>query len=88
MAEENKVVAAMACLRAAGALVEILGALLMLKCSRVSAALRINAVLGLLGPAVVALVCALGLSGIAGRVSWVKMFIILCGSMLIVAATR
>ncbi|MGE5592685.1 MAG: DUF2619 domain-containing protein [Betaproteobacteria bacterium] len=88
MAAEDKVVAAMACLRAAGALVEVLGAFLMLRCSHVSAALRINAVLGLLGPAVLALVCALGLSGIAGRVSWVKLFIILCGSMLIVAGTR
>lgn len=88
MTGEERVVAAMACLRAAGAMVEVLGAFLMLRCSRISAALKINAALGILGPAVLVLVCALGLSGIVGRVSWVKLFIILCGTMLVVAGTR
>ncbi|MGE5574387.1 MAG: DUF2619 domain-containing protein [Bacillota bacterium] len=85
---EQRVVAAMACLRAVGAVVEILAAALMLRCSRVAVALKINAVLGILGPVVLVLVCALGISGLVGRVSWVKLFIILCGTMLIMVGSR
>ncbi|MDI7247340.1 MAG: DUF2619 domain-containing protein [Bacillota bacterium] len=85
---EHRVVAAMACLRAAGAVVEILAAVLMLRCSRVAAALKINAALGILGPVVLAVVCALGVSGLVGRVSWVKLFVILCGTMLIMVGAR
>ncbi|MCR4402296.1 MAG: YqhV family protein [Firmicutes bacterium] len=88
MTGEEKVVASMACLRAAGAVVEILGALLMLKCGRVTTGLRINAVLGALGPVVLTLVCGLGLSSIVGRVSWVKLLIILCGAMLVLVGAR
>ncbi len=85
---EERVVAAMACLRVVGAVVEVLAAFVMLRCSRVSVALKINAALGVLGPAVLVMVCALGLSGLAGRVSWVKLFVILCGTMLIMVGTR
>ncbi|MGE5588508.1 MAG: DUF2619 domain-containing protein [Clostridia bacterium] len=88
MTGEEKVVAAMACLRAAGALVEVFGALLMLRCGRIATGLRINAILGALGPVVLALVCGLGLSGIVGRVSWVKLLITLCGAMLIMVGAR
>ncbi|MEW5866513.1 MAG: YqhV family protein [Bacillota bacterium] len=88
MAGEDRIVEAMAFLRAVGAGVEILAALLMLKFNRVSSALRINAVLGLFGPVILVTVSALGLAGLVGRVSWVKAFVILCGTMLIIAGTR
>lgn len=88
MSTEHSIVEAMACLRAAGAMIEILAALLMLRCSRVAPALRINAILGLVGPVVLMAVSALGLTAVVGRVSWVKAFVILCGTMLMIVGTR
>ncbi len=88
MATRDRIVEAMALVRVAGAGMEILAALLMLRLNRVSSALRINAVLGVLGPVVLLAVSALGLAGLVGRVSWSRMFVILCGTALILVGTR
>jgi len=78
----------MAYLRVIGAGVEIAAAILMLKMNTIEAALRINAVLGLLGPVVLIAVSALGLWGLVGRVSFTKLVMTLCGAILIIAGTR
>ncbi len=84
---ENPVVL-MSCLRVIGAGVEIAAAILMLKINTIETALRINAVLGLLGPVVLIAVSALGLWGLVERVSLAKLVMILCGSILIIIGTR
>jgi hypothetical protein len=78
----------MSYLRVIGAGVEIAAAILMLRINTIEAALRINAVLGLLGPVVLIAVSALGLWGLVERVSLAKLVIILCGSVLIIIGTR
>ena len=80
-------VALMSYLRLIGAGVEIVAAVLMVKMNTVEAALRINAILGLLGPVVLIAVSALGLWGLVGRVSWIKLVMTLCGAILIIAGT-
>lgn len=80
-------VALMSYLRLIGAGVEIVAAVLMVKMNTVEAALRINAILGLLGPVVLIAVSALGLWGLVGRVSWIKLIMTLCGAILIIAGT-
>mgnify|MGYP000972054829 CR=1 FL=1 len=78
----------MSYLRMIGAGVEIAAAVLMLKINTIEAALRINAVLGLLGPVVLIAVSALGLWGLVGRVSFAKLAITLLGCILIIIGTR
>ena len=80
-------VALMSYLRLIGAGVEIVAAVLMVKMNTVEAALRINAILGLVGPVVLIAVSALGLWGLVGRVSWIKLIMTLCGAILIIAGT-
>ena len=77
----------MSYLRVFGAAAEITAAIFMLKINQVETALRINAILGLLGPIVLLAVSALGLWGLVGRVSLTKIAIILSGCILIVIGT-
>jgi hypothetical protein len=78
----------MAYIRVIGAGAEIAAAILMMKMNTVEAALRINAILGLLGPVVLISVSALGLWGLVERVSLAKLALVLCGSILIIIGTR
>lgn len=78
----------MSCFRVIGAGVEIAAAILMLKLNTIESALRINAILGLLGPVVLIAVSALGVSGLIGRVSLTKLIMTLCGAILIIVGTR
>ncbi|NMB12989.1 MAG: DUF2619 domain-containing protein, partial [Firmicutes bacterium] len=55
---------------------------------RVESALRINAVLGIVGPMILTAVCLLGLAGLAGRISLIKLAIIGTGVVLILFGTR
>lgn len=72
----NKIVFAMAMLRCLSASIELTAALLMLKFGRVETALKINAVLAMVGPSIMVLVTILGLVGLAGKVSLSKLGII------------
>ncbi len=84
---ENPVVL-MSYRRVLGAGGEIAAAILMLRINTIEAALRINAVLGLLGPVVLIAVSALGLWSLVERVSFAKLAITLCGCILIIIGTR
>ena len=79
----DKIVFAMATLRCISASIELTAAFLMLKFGRVETALKINAVLALVGPSVMSLVTVLGLAGLAGKVSISKIAIIFSGVVLI-----
>ncbi|HEY8426441.1 MAG TPA: DUF2619 domain-containing protein [Limnochordales bacterium] len=82
---EERVVSAMALLRLLSATLEITAAILMVRSGRVADALRINGLLGLVGPLVLATVTALGLVGLAeaGRLSPVRMATLAVAVLLI-----
>lgn len=68
----DKVVAWMATLRLMSGSAEIIAALIMLRLNQVDKALAVNSALALVGPTVLVLTTAIGLSGIAGQLSWNK----------------
>lgn len=85
--EESDVVRNMACLRMLAGVIEFSAALFMLKCGRISTALRINSLLGLIGPCVLLTVTLIGLYGLIGKVSFLKLALILAAVSVIFFAT-
>ncbi|HEY8498701.1 MAG TPA: DUF2619 domain-containing protein [Limnochordales bacterium] len=85
---EERVVSGMAVLRLLSASIEIAAAVLMVRSGRVADAVRINGVLGLVGPVVLASVTALGLVGLAGagRLSPARMATLAAAVALILAS--
>ncbi|MCL4426578.1 MAG: YqhV family protein [Firmicutes bacterium] len=84
----DRVVLGMAALRFLSSLIEFTAAFLILaKFNRVEQAVRVNALLGLVGPTIFLLVSGLGLLGLAGRVSWEKMALILLGILFVLVGT-
>jgi hypothetical protein len=79
----DKIVFGMAGLRLLSATIEFTAAMLMLKFGRVETAFKINAVLALIGPAILLTVTSLGLVGLAGKVSTGGMCLIILGVALI-----
>jgi len=79
----DKIVAGMAGVRVLSAAIEFTAAMLMLKFGKVETAFKINAVLALVGPTVLLTVTSLGLIGLAGKVSFSGMAIIILGVTLI-----
>jgi hypothetical protein len=80
---QDKYVCGMALIRILSAAIEFSAALLMFKLNRVDQALKVNAVLALVGPTIFMSVTAVGLFGLAGKVSLQKMLIIILGVGLI-----
>lgn len=78
----------MALTRMLSALVELTAALWMLRVGQVEGALRINGLLGLVGPLVLALTTALGLAGLAGHVPPWRLAVVAAGVLLILWGTR
>jgi hypothetical protein len=78
----------MAAIRLLSASIEITAALLMLRLNRVEAALRINGVLGLVGPTILIAVTLLGVVGLAGRIAPAKIVLIFAGVYLILYGSR
>lgn len=79
----DKHVLGMAMLRLLSASIELSAVLLMLKLNRVEDALRINAALSLVGPTILLAVTAVGLAGLAGRVPFTRLVLIVAGVALI-----
>ncbi|WP_227763097.1 YqhV family protein [Zhaonella formicivorans] len=79
----DKHVAGMAILRIISGIIEFSAAMLMLKLNRVDQALKVNAVLAVIGPTIMMSVMALGIIGLAGKVSLQKMLFIILGVGLI-----
>ena len=78
----------MAAMRFVSAATEITAAVLMLRAGRVETALRINGLLGLVGPVVLVSVSLLGVAGMAGRIPAGRVVLILIGVYLIIAGSR
>lgn len=78
-------VSGMALLRLLSASVELAAAVLMMRSGRVADAMRINAVLGVVGPLVLASVTLLGLAGLATRLSPVRMGMLALAVLLILS---
>jgi len=74
-------------MRVISSLIEFCGAVLFLKFNNVETALRINAVLGIIGPLFFTLISFLGLYSLAGKVSLVKLLIIFAGIILVIIGT-
>jgi hypothetical protein len=82
----EKVVMAMGLLRILSGSIEISAALLMLKLNSIEKALLVNSSLVLVGPIILILTTSIGLSGIAGEISYTKIFLVFCGIGLILYA--
>ncbi len=83
MTKYLSIVFAMGMLRVLSGCIELTAAALMLYFNRVETALKINAVLAMIGPTIMILVTTLGIIGISHQVSLGKMLTILCGVTLI-----
>lgn len=75
----EKIVLAMGLLRILSGSIEMTAALLMLKFNSIEKALLINTSLVLVGPIILILTTSLGLSGIAGEISYYKILLIFFG---------
>jgi len=80
---KDKVVFGMAVMRFLSSMIELTAALLFLKYDSIEKALKINALLALIGPTVMTVVMVMGLAGLSGRISFNKFSIILTGVVLI-----
>ena len=75
----DKYVSWMAILRLLSGSVEITAALIMLRMNQVDKALVVNSTLALVGPTILILTTAIGLTGMAQQLSWGKLGWIGCG---------
>jgi hypothetical protein len=85
---ELRIVVSMALLRLLAGSIEITAALLMLKFGRVQTAIKINGVLGLIGPVILTLVSSLGIIGLAQQIPLSKLVTVALGVILIFVGTR
>ncbi len=88
MTTELRAVLTMALLRLLAGTIEITAGLLMLKFGRVQTALKINSMLGLIGPIILTLVGTIGLIGLSNQLSWSKLVLTALGVLLIFLGTR
>ena len=83
----DPILISMAIMRVISSLIELTAAFLFLKSKSVETALRINATLGLIGPLIFMGVSLLGITGISGKVSFIRLVIILTGVLLVLIGT-
>lgn len=88
MTTEQRAVLTMTLLRLIAGTIEISAGLLMLKIGRVQTALKINSVLGLIGPIILTLVGTVGLIGLSSELSWSRLALTALGVLLIFLGTR
>ena len=88
MGDESRTVFQMAVMRMIAGSIEITAALLMLRFGRVATALRINGVLGMIGPVILMTVSALGILGMSYQVSPRKLILLVMGVCVIFLGTR
>ena len=79
----DKVVFGMAVMRLLSSSIELTAALLILKFDSIQTALKINAVLALIGPTIMTVVMIIGLTGLSGKIPLRNFLIILLGVALI-----
>lgn len=84
----EKAIIGMAALRLLSGTIEICAALLFLKVNDTAKALIINSGLALVGPLILISTTAIGLVGLADRISWQKMAWVLAGVTCILIGLR
>ncbi len=84
----DRYVLGMTAIRLLSGSIEIAAALLMLRFANVATAFRINGVLGLTGPIIFMSASAVGLLGLAGKISLGRLVIVLAGVFLILIGVR
>ncbi len=84
----DRTVGSMAGLRILSSVIEAAAALTMLHYNDIRAALRINAVLGLVGPMILIIVTSIGLYSAADQLSLGRILLVLAGLGLILVGTR
>lgn len=88
MNDALQLVASMAFLRLISGSLELLAAILMVRYRSVETALRINGVLGLLGPMILVLVNLLGITGLATKILPHRLALVVMGVLCILLGTR
>lgn len=78
----------MAIIRGAAGALELAAAFYMWRLGRISAALRVNAFLGAIGPLALIGASVFGLGGLVGRLSWGRLVVMAVGIALFLSATR
>ncbi|MEW6523844.1 MAG: DUF2619 domain-containing protein [Bacillota bacterium] len=84
----NRTVLVMFAIRFAFGLFNLAAAAFMLRLGRIDSAVRINALIGSIGPVVFLVVSALGLLGLAAAVSPAKLALVGAGVVLMFLGTR
>ncbi|MBN6186270.1 YqhV family protein [Aneurinibacillus sp. BA2021] len=84
----EKAIVGMATLRLLSGSLEVLAALMIIKVNQVEKALLINSSLALVGPPVLLLTTAIGLAGMADRISLAKILWISIGIVCILIGVR
>ncbi len=85
---ELRTIRIMAALRFLSSAIECCAAIYILRLFQVEDALRVNALLGMVGPTILVLVTLVGLVGIAERLSWERIGLVVVAVVLIFVATR
>lgn len=85
---EVRTVRIMAALRFLSSAIECAAAVYILRLFRIEDALRVNAVLGMVGPTILILVTLIGLVGIAERLSIERIVLVVVAVILVFVATR
>ncbi len=88
MLTELRIVMSMALFRLLAGSIEITAALLMLRFGSVHTAMKINAVLGMIGPTILIIVSTLGLIGLSAQLPLHKMILVGLGVLCIFLGTR
>lgn len=81
-------VAAMAAIRMLFGLISLSGGYLMLRFNDLQQAVRINGIIGSIGPVVLLLVSAIGVAGLATQMEMKKIVLLVAGIVLILLGTR
>lgn len=84
----NSLLIYMAAMRFISSFVEFFAAIMFLRFNSINTALRINALLGLVGPLIFILVSFLGVLGVAEKISISKLLMILAGVILVFMGTN
>ena len=84
----DPLVTSMAAMRFVSSAIECTAAIFMLRVGRVETALRINGLLGLVGPFILIAVTTLGVVGLAGKLQVGKIVLVFAGVYLILYGSR
>jgi hypothetical protein len=75
-------------MRALSATIEVTAALLLFQMTDIRSMLRLNSLLGLVGPLIFITVSALGIVGSLDEIRWPKLLLVLAGVSLVVIGTK